>query len=225
MPSPSARPSPSPSPTRDPAELVVAPIREAYTTLGGASTWGEPGEAQCGLPGGGCVQEFAHGTIFVRPADGAVGSTTATGPSGRLIAAAEPEVGYASKTGPYTVNSSKYSQWLGWKGPWCHIFLEWVGDQVGLGETIGHYGPLFRFIDHMRADFDRVDGPQVGAFALMSTTDTFSHIGVVTDVAADGGSYTVIEGNQELGKGPKSVLKRAVKVTDRLPTEFWMPRY
>jgi hypothetical protein len=197
-----------------------------FEQSGGTARWGQPNApAECGLPDRGCLQQFEHGTLYIRLADGATGASTATGQVGKLIAAAEPEIGYQAKPGEYAVDTTKYSQWLDWKGPWCHIFLEWVADRAGLGELIGHYGPLFRFVDHMRADFRLVPGPEVGAFALMTTTATFSHIGLVVAVAADGSSYTVIEGNQAEADGPKAVLRRDVKITDRLPTEFWMPDY
>jgi hypothetical protein len=48
----------------------------------------------------------------------------------------------------------------------------------------------------------------------------------VVDVAPVGSTYTVIVGNkQESDNSPKAVLKRTVAIGDRLPTEFWMPRY
>jgi hypothetical protein len=207
--------------------VPVAPALDAYyEQAGGAERWGAPaGPAQCDLPDSGCLQEFAGGTLYVRGADGASGASTATGPAGHLVAAAEADVGYQAELDYYDVDTTKYNRWLDWKGPWCHIYLEWAADRAGLGELTGHYGPLFRFVDHLRADFELLDQPRVGAFALMSTSDTFSHVGLVAAVAEDGSAYTVLEGNQSEAGGAKSVLRREVAITDRLPTEFWWPPY
>jgi hypothetical protein len=201
-------------------------LTQAYAAAGGMEALGRPvAQATCGLPDQGCVQDFELGALYLRGSDGATGVAPVAGKAGWLVAAARADVGYAAQPGEYTVDTSKFNQWLDWSGPWCHIYLEYAAEHVGLEDLIGRYGPLFRFVDHMRADFTQIERPEVGAFALMSTSDTFSHIGLISEVSADGASYLVLDGNQAEGGGPKAVLERWVGTGERLPTEFWKPNY
>jgi hypothetical protein len=205
-----------------PVALAVTPLKDPilkrYNATGGSAKWGAATTwATCGLPDKGCIQEFAKGTVYATTG-GVGGTTNVRGKAGRLIAVGESQVGYTAK-GAYSVSNTKYNQWLNFGGPWCHMYQEWVADRAGLGSITGHYGPYFRYQNHLRSTMTQISGPRVGAYLFMSVSATYSHTGLITAVNSNG-TFTILEGNW----GHK-VAKTTISKSARGPQQYWMPKY
>jgi surface antigen len=109
---------------------------------------------------------------------------------------------------------------VGFGGPWCHHFQEWVADRAGLGSITGWYGPYFRYQNHLRTTMTKTNRPQVGGYILMSVSADFSHTAFIVSVSSDGNTFTVIEGNWGHG-----VKKTTMTRSQRTPHEYYLPNY
>lgn len=189
-----------------------------FVRSGGITAHGVPTSTHCGLPGRGCLTHYTHGTIYTAP-KGVVGATTTGGTRGELIAVETSQIGYHSMHAYYGLYNTKYNVFVHEGGAWCSYLHSWSAYYAGLPKVAPRLAPYQKFRAHLQRTGTRLGRPKVGAFALLSYDNAYSHCGLIIAVSKDKSSFEILEGNW----GGK-VGTRWLTVTGYLsPKQFWDP--
>jgi|KBSSwiStaDraftv2_1062776.scaffolds.fasta_scaffold14338_4 hypothetical protein len=197
--------------------VLRAAQNAAYLKAGGHSGPGVPtASAECRLNGRICVQHYTHGTIFT-DTKGPDAYTRTRGTRGEIIAAAKTQIGYRARLGYYALHNTKYNEWSNSPNAWCSFFQAWAAARSGNGKLLPKHRTFTSFKSRLRATGTRLSGPKVGAYVLLSVSATYSHVGLITKVAKDGGSFSIIEGNWGSKVGTRTLTTRGTNA----PQQFW----
>ena len=170
---------------------------------GPAGALGAPtGDITCGLPEGGCLQQFRTGAVYVnKKAKKKV--TSAVGPrlgAADLVAVAKSQVGYREKS----PRKSKYNKWIGRTGPrdpWCGFFVSWLAHAAGKPNAVikAKSFPALHKAEKKRGRTTKT--ARVGRLAYIGyfSKGSATHVGIVSKVEGD--HVWVIEGNVSAGGG------------------------
>jgi len=208
--------------------FVTGPILSRYLADGGTSgRWGVPrSDARCGLPGGGCVQTFARGTLYAARGLARASASTVRGRAGEVVAVARSQVGYADAYAGRGPHTTRYNAWAGSSKAWCSIFLSWAGQAAG-SDAVPVAKSYTSFVRKVRATMPTGRTPRPGAIAFVSTRPPHSepnHVMLVTAVSADGRTLNVIDGNHSVGRGRRGVSEQKWPAAQRV-LFYAYPRY
>ena len=199
------------------------PLRELTARGGPGGTLGAPtGDVRCGLPEGGCLQQFRTGAIYANPKakDTLTSAVAPTKGAADLVAVARSQLGYREPS----PRKSKYNKWIGRTGPgdpWCGFFQSWLAYAAGKPGAVMRKTSFPRLRDAYRSSGRTTSKPAVGrlAFIRHSRLGTVTHVGIVSKVS-DRYVWT-IEGNVSAGGGNK--FPRGVHEVKR--TKAWVSFY
>jgi len=190
----------------------------AYLHTGAIATHGVPVSTKCGLPGRGCLTHYTHGTIYTAP-HGVVGTTTVQGARGDMIAVAASQIGYHERLGYYALHNTKYNEFVHSSHAWCSFVQSWAAYYSGHKEVAPPYPTFTRFRKHLTTTGKKLSKPKVGAFVLLSVTETYSHCALISAVSKDKRSFKIIEGNW----GGKVGTRWLTVGGYNSPEQFWYP--
>lgn len=190
----------------------------AFRNTGGLSAHGLPVRTRCGLPGGGCLTHYTHGTIYTAP-HGVRGTTTVRGTRGDLIAVEYSQVGYTERLGYYALHNTKYNEFVQGSGAWCSFIHSWAAYYAGLPKVAPRYSMFHLFRNHLQATAKKLRLPKVGAFVLLSVNATYSHVALVVATSKDRHEFEIIEGNW----GGKVGTRFLAVGGANSPQQFWYP--
>lgn len=190
-------------------------LAELRSRGGPAGSLGAPtGDIRCGLPEGGCLQQFRTGAVYVnkkakRPVTSAVSSKLG---AADLLAVARSQVGYREPK----PRKSKYNKWIKRTGPydpWCGYFVSWLAHAGGKPGSIIKAKSFGALLTAERKRGRTSKTAKVGRLAYIGyfSKGTTSHVGIVTKVEGD--HVWTIEGNVSAGGGMKH--PRGVHVVKR----------
>ncbi len=190
-------------------------LAELRSRGGPAGSLGAPtGDVRCGLPEGGCLQQFRTGAVYVNkkakhPVTSAVSSKLG---AADLLAVARSQVGYREPK----PRKSKYNKWIKRTGPydpWCGYFVSWLAHAGGKPGSIIKAKSFGALLTAERKRGRTSKTAKVGRLAYVGyfSKGTASHVGIVTKVEGD--HVWTIEGNVSAGGGMKH--PRGVHVVKR----------
>lgn len=191
----------------------------AFRNTGGLSAHGLPVRTRCGLPGGGCLTHYTHGTIYTAP-HSVVGTTTVRGGRGDLIAVEYSQVGYRERLGYYDLHNTKYNEFNNSAAAWCSFLHSWTAYYSGHPAVAPRHSRFVKFRAHLRRVGTNLRLPKVGAFALLTYSEDYSHCGLVVWVSKDRHEFEIIEGNW----GGKVGTRYLAVGGANSPQQFWYPR-
>lgn len=182
-----------------------AAVGELRRNGGPAGRLGAPtGDARCGLPEGGCLQQFRTGAVYVnkKAKDKVTSAVASTRGAADLVAVAKSQIGYRESS----PRKSKYNRWVGRTGPrdpWCGFFVSWLAHAAGKPGSVikaTSYPALLR-AERKRGRTTKT--PRVGRLAYIGyfSKGTPTHVGIVSKVEGD--HVWTIEGNVSSGGGTK----------------------
>ncbi|WP_146828422.1 CHAP domain-containing protein [Aeromicrobium flavum] len=172
------------------------------------------GDVRCGLPEGGCLQQFRTGAIYVnKKAKKKV--TVAVSPklgAADLVAVAKSQVGYREKT----PRQSKYNRWIGETDPpdaWCGYFVSWLAHAAGKPGAVLKSKSFPALVKAERKRGRTAKTPRVGRLAYIGYFEKGkpTHVGIVSKVKGD--HVWTVEGNVSAGGGSR--IPRGVHVVKR----------
>ena len=150
----------------------------------------------------------------------------------KVIAVARAEIGTAES--PAYSNKVKYSDWWGYAGPWCGMYVSWCFDRAGhpLPKMQDTKRSGFAYcpsaVNWARRDGSWTDKPKRGDIVLYDFIGRPSHTGIVQGVLGDGRIHT-LEGNTDttgsrtggrvLEMKRRSRIVGYISVTDTGPAE------
>ncbi len=196
--------------------LVRGTFLEELASRGGpGGSLGAPtGDVRCGLPEGGCLQQFRTGAIYGNPKakDTLTSAVSPTLGAADLLAVARSQVGYREPQ----PRKSKYNRWIGRTGkydPWCGFFVSWLAHAGGKPGSVIKATSFKKLLDAERKRGRTSRTPKVGRLAYIGyfSKGTASHVGIVTQVSST--HVWTIEGNVSAGGGMKH--PRGVHVVKR----------
>jgi hypothetical protein len=180
----------------------------------GGSLGAPTGDVRCGLPEGGCLQQFRTGAIYVnaKAKDTLTSAVSPTLGAADLLAVARSQVGYREPK----PRKSKYNRWIGRTGPydpWCGFFVSWLAHAGGKPGSVIKATSFKKLLDAERKRGRTSRTPKVGRLAYIGyfSRGTASHVGIVTQVSST--HVWTIEGNVSAGGGMKH--PRGVHVVKR----------
>lgn len=201
--------------------VVRGRVLELYRDNGGVrGRLGAPiADQHCQLLGGGCLQRFQRGAIYVNPAAPQSRVVVSGHPPARAayIAVGRSQIGYVEPA----YRRSKFNAWMGSHRAWCGFFQSWVSRASGNGDWF----PAAKHFDTQVARVykrgTRLRGPRVGAVVFFDNHGYGrpSHVGYVTAVHANG-TITTLEGNT--GSRSARTIKESVRSTTNVHS-YWMP--
>ncbi|WP_311210640.1 MULTISPECIES: carboxypeptidase regulatory-like domain-containing protein [unclassified Aeromicrobium] len=209
--------------------VVRSPLTQELDDRGGpAGSLGAPtGDARCGLPEGGCLQQFRTGAIYTnsKAKDTLTSAVSSTLGAADLLAVARSQVGYREPS----PRKSKYNKWVGRTGrydPWCGFFVSWLAHAGGKPGSIIKATSYKKLLDAERKRGWTSQTAKVGRLAYIGyfSKGTPSHVGIVTKVSSS--HVWTIEGNVSAGGGQKH--PRGVHVVKRTKSRIVFyadPRY
>lgn len=193
----------------------------------GGSLGGPTGDVRCGLPEGGCLQQFRTGAIYTnsKAKDTLTSAVSSTLGAADLLAVARSQVGYREPS----PRKSKYNKWVGRTGrydPWCGFFVSWLAHAGGKPGSIIKATSYKKLLDAERKRGRTSQTAKVGRLAYIGyfSKGTPSHVGIVTKVSSS--HVWTIEGNVSAGGGQKH--PRGVHVVKRTKSRIVFyadPRY
>ncbi len=113
------------------------------------------------------------------------------------------------KESPAGSNRVKYTEWYGMVGPWCAMFMSWLGVKVGLKSF--KVGSRWAYCPYIEADAAQGrHGLRLTSAGSITEDDIVlalfhfgggeaKHVGIVEDIDIKGGMVTCIEGNTSSG--------------------------
>lgn len=204
------------------------PTTELSGRGGAGGSLGAPtGDVRCGLPEGGCLQQFRTGAVYVngKAKDTLTSAVSSTLGAADLLAVARSQVGYREPS----PRKSKYNKWVGRTGrndPWCGFFVSWLAHAGGKPGSIIKATSYKKLLDAERKRGRTSQTAKVGRLAYIGyfSKGTASHVGIVTKVSSS--HVWTIEGNVSAGGGQKH--PRGVHVVKRTKSRIVFyadPRY
>lgn len=117
-----------------------------------------------------------------------------------VLAKAKSQVG--TKEAPPGSNHNKFTEWYGFDGPWCAMFVSWVFHHAGMDAIPKNaYTPAFaEWFKAQKAGFTDDSEARPGDVVFFDFPDSLpriQHVGFV--LANEGGKLTTIEGNTSSG--------------------------
>jgi hypothetical protein len=197
--------------------LVKGAIQKRYIATGGPTgAFGVPlQDPRCGLPDGGCLQTFAHGTLYSRP--GETSATRLTGARGDIVAVLLTQVGYTQRgSHSGTRIPTKFQEWAGSGAAWCSIFLAWGANRAGHDDIIPAHRHFRDYRATLRSDIRRLRTPKAGALVIMDGGEVLGHAAIVESVDRAARRITIIHGNWVM-----KVRRTTVPVATNM--EFYWP--
>jgi hypothetical protein len=191
----------------------------AFLHTGGVRAHGLPIRTKCGLPGHGCLTHYTHGTIYTAP-HGVRGITTVRGSRGDMLAVAYSQIGYHERLGYYALHNTKYNEFNHSAMAWCSFVQSWAAYYSGHPKVAPRHPRFTKFRAHLRATGTHLRLPKVGAFALLTYSEDYSHCGLIVKTSKDRRSFEIIEGNW----GGKVGTRWLSVGGANSPQQFWFPR-